>query len=201
MWDSVCLLCQIWHDAVLERCQNKSRIREDLSNTDNGDISLNEGMQAIKKLCSPWADTDHVAVAKSHSASAQLAQEMKKIGCQFIGVVKTSTCKFPVTELNDVQLNKQGKWKSLCHTKEEPGEPDMLAFTWVDGDWRHFVSTFSKLHLTAPIFQCWLCLVEDVTTNAPLEMAPLSIHIPNCAKFTVNLAARQTTMIACNVMD
>ena len=162
----------------------KSRIREKMlpALTINGDIGLNEGTWVVKELCFPWANTNHVAVANSCFASVQMTQKMKKIGHQFIGVVKTSTCKFPMTELSEVHLNKQGKWKSLHCKNEEPKELDIKAFVWVDRDRRHFVSTCSNLRPAVPIVHCWLHQVEDVTTNVPPELVSLSISIPDCAK-------------------
>ena len=47
----------------------KSRVRKDASNTDDGDIGLNEGTWTIKELCSSWANTNRVAVTNSHFAS------------------------------------------------------------------------------------------------------------------------------------
>ena len=121
------------------------------------ETQLNEGTKVCKELCLPWANSDRVVVADSYFASVQTAQEMKRVGLRFIGVVKTATKKFPMHQLQSCQLNKRGDHKSLHFgrtTENTMGMVcDMMAFTWVDRDRRNFIATCSNLRPAEPIFR------------------------------------------------
>ena len=55
---------------------------------------LLHGTQVLKGLVLPWANSDRVVCAESYFASVGAAEELKRIGLWFIGVVKTATRRY-----------------------------------------------------------------------------------------------------------
>ena len=56
---------------------------------------LLHGTQVLKGLVLPWANSDRVVCTDSYFASVGAAEELKRIGLRFIGVIKTATRQYP----------------------------------------------------------------------------------------------------------
>ena len=65
---------------------------------------LIHGCLVLKELVKPWYNSQHIVCADSYFASVSTAEEMGRLGLQFIGVVKTASKRFPVTYLSQLEF-------------------------------------------------------------------------------------------------
>ncbi|KAG7341012.1 transposase IS4 [Nitzschia inconspicua] len=108
------------------------------------DDGLTLGARVAKYLVESWARTDRFVCGDSFFASVATAKELKSMGLRFIGVVKTASSHYPMTWLSSVELSNRGDHKGLVHLDND-GNPDMMAFVWVDRERRYFISNCSSL--------------------------------------------------------
>ncbi|KAG7343000.1 transposase IS4 [Nitzschia inconspicua] len=108
------------------------------------DDGLTLGTRVAKYLVEPWARTDRIVCGDSFFASVATAKELKSMGLRFIGVVKNASSHYPMTWLSSLELSNRGDHKGLVHLDND-GNPDMMAFVWVDRERRYFISTCSSL--------------------------------------------------------
>ena len=101
------------------------------------------GTAVLRRLVEPWAGTQRIVCADSYFASVEAADEMRKIGLKFIGVVKTASTKFPIRYLSGLEIDGRGKWNTLVR-KDDTGNQDMMAVVWVDRNRRYFVANTSS---------------------------------------------------------
>lgn len=146
------------------------------------DPTINHGTYVLKKLISPWANTQRCVFADSYFASVQTAQELFKMGMRFTGVVKTATRGFPYAHLSSLQFGGKGEWRGLHHKGNGTlQDPDLTAFAWVDRDRRYFISTHSNLREAVPLQRTrWRQLNPD-TNEEPVRQT-ISIKQPQCSK-------------------
>lgn len=104
------------------------------------------GTQVMLYLLEPWFfNTTRIVCGDSFFASYASAQALLARNLRFIGVVKTATQKFPNQFLSTVVLNNRGDTKGLYSKDAETGQPQYMAFVWVDRDRRYFISTVDNL--------------------------------------------------------
>ena len=80
---------------------------------------LLHGTQVLKVLVLPWANSDRVVCAESYFASVGAAEELKRIGLRFIGVVKTATRRYPHNALSRIELQQHGDFKGLTSSTND----------------------------------------------------------------------------------
>ncbi|KAG7351598.1 transposase IS4 [Nitzschia inconspicua] len=108
------------------------------------DDELTLGAKVAKYLVESWARTDRFVCGNSFFASVATAKELKPVGLRFIGVVKTASSHYSMTWLSSVEQSNRGDHKGLVHLDND-GNPDMMAFVWVDRERRYSISNCSSL--------------------------------------------------------
>ena len=150
-------------------------------NEDDVDHDLNHGTVVLVELVAPWLHSNRIVCADSFFASVQTALELLRQGTRFIGVVKTATKKFPMRYLTGLELENRGDQRGLV-TETEEGQPELLAFVWMDRDRRYFISTASSLEQGNAAIRTRWRQVEDVATNEEPERLELIIPQPKVAE-------------------
>jgi hypothetical protein len=106
------------------------------------------GAAILKLLVLPWARRDRIVCADASFALVGALQELKLIGLDVIGVVKTATQHFPQFYLSHLEMTDQGNRRELKakDENEETGEdlPCTLAFCWMDHR-PYFITSASSL--------------------------------------------------------
>ncbi|KAG7352288.1 transposase IS4 [Nitzschia inconspicua] len=108
------------------------------------DDGLTLGTRVAKYLVEQWARTDRIVCGDSFFASVATAKELKSMGLRFIGVVKNASSHYSMTWFSSLELSNRGDHKGLVHLDTD-GNPDMMAFVWVDRERRYFISNCSSL--------------------------------------------------------
>ena len=169
----------------------KSSREEATLNEDNeieGNQNLNHGTKVLKSLVEPWIRSDRIVCADSYFASVNAVEELTNMGLRFIGVVKNATKKFPMSFLSTYELQTRGDWKGLV-TKNEDGNPSMIAFVWMDRERRYFITNTSCLLSGAPyIRQRWRQIGDD--ENGDPTLVELSIPQPAAAEIYYTAVAK-----------
>ena len=153
---------------------------------ENGEVLLH-GIQVLKDLVMPWANTDRIVCADSYFASVGAALELKRIGLRFIGVVKTATRRYPMKALSEIELVDRGDFRGLVSVGD--GSNSLLAFVWMDRDRRYFISTTSSLANGVPYSRERWRQVDVTTPNAPPERVELTIPQPKAAEIYYSTCA------------
>lgn len=120
------------------------------SDNDN-ETTLLHGTQVVKQLVRPWLNSNRIICADSAFASVGCANELKRLGMRFIGVVKTATKQFPMKWLSEVELSNRGDRKGLVARNADGGDVNLLAFVWMDRDRRYFITNTSSLGEGTPV--------------------------------------------------
>jgi hypothetical protein len=197
--------CEIQNEAdgrsgiMIRLCLVKSSDDYD-DNHDNEVDGLPHGTKVLKSLVEPWSHSDRIVCADSYFASVKTAEEMRKIGLHFIGVVKTAKKCFPMEYLSTQELQNRGDRIGLV-TKDAKNKPTMLAFVWVDRDRRYFIATTSSLEAGQPYSRFrWQQLGQDPNAepeNIEVEVPqPLAseIYYDVCATIDQHNRHRQDTL-------
>lgn len=85
------------------------------------------GTMILKYLVQPWTMSDRIVCADSYFASVVAAEELMRVGLQFIGVIKTATRRYPMNYLSNKELHQQGDQSGLV-TRDSSGCASMLSF-------------------------------------------------------------------------
>jgi Transposase IS4 len=75
--------------------------------------NLNNGMEVLMELVSPWYGYHRLVFADSYFSSLQTALKRKERGLKYIGVVKTATHIYPIALLGRHQLQDRGEHYGL----------------------------------------------------------------------------------------
>ena len=150
------------------------------------ETKLLHGTQVLKGLVLPWENSDRVVCADSYFASVGAAEELKRIGLRFIGVVKTATRRYPQNSLSRIELQQRKDFKGLTSSTNDGAT--LLAFVWMDQERRYFIATGSSLANGTPYFRT-RCGNFDVTPNADAECVYLVIPQPKAAEVYYNSCA------------
>jgi hypothetical protein len=138
------------------------------------------GTKVLKSLVDKWAYTDRIVCADSYFASVSCADEMRRIGLKFIGVVKTATKKFPKPWLSAYEMVNRGERKGLI-VKDDSGRAILMAYVWMDRDRRYFITNTSSLSEGRPyIRQRWRQV--DQEPNAEPELVDLVVSQPKACE-------------------
>ena len=135
----------------------------------------------LRELVLPWIHTDRIVCADSYFASVPAAKLLSRHGMRFIGVVKTSTRKYPMRYLASVELNHRGDRKGLVSNGQQVGDPSMLAFVWMDRQRRYFIATASSLEAGTP-YKRWRWRQVDTLPNADPTNVELLVPQPKAAE-------------------
>ena len=111
----------------------------------------------------------------SYFASVGAAEDLKRIGLRFIGVIKTATRRYPQNSLSRIELQQRGDFKGLTSSTNDGGT--LLAFVWMDRERRNFIATGSSLVNGTPNSRTRWRQV-DMTPNADAERVYLVIPQP-----------------------
>ena len=74
--------------------------------------------KVLKELISPWSGYGHLVCADLYIASVQPAEVLHQEGLKFIGVVKTTTKKYPMKYFQAIELQKRGDRIGLVRRKK-----------------------------------------------------------------------------------
>jgi hypothetical protein len=96
-----------------------------------------------------------------------------KAGLRFIGVVKTATRRYPMSELSRIEFGSRGDSVGII-SLNVAREPLIMAFPWVDLDRRYFVSTCSSLAPGTPYTRKRMRQVS-MEPNASPEVVELTV--------------------------
>ena len=94
---------------------------------EEGPDGLNHGTLVLKELVLPWLMKDRVVCADSYFATVQSAEELRKMGLRFTGVVKIATKRFPMKALAEKELRTRGDRYGLV-TMDAYKKESLLAF-------------------------------------------------------------------------
>ena len=164
------------------------------------DSGLLHGTVVLKELVRPYFYTDRIVCADSYFASVGCAQEMRRCGLRFIGVVKTATKKYPMQYLTGIELHNRGDRHGLL-ALDESGMPTLLAYVWMDRDRRYFITNTSSLEAGAPYERVRWRQISD-EANAEPERVELTVPQPvaceiyysTCGKVDHHNRHRQDTL-------
>jgi Transposase IS4 len=117
--------------------------------SENATVQLDErdlphGTVVLKDLVYPCSLSDRMFCADSYFALVSAAEELRKMGLRFIGVVKNATRRFPMKALGHMELEKREDCRGLVHLDAD-NTPSMLAFVWMDRERRYFIASCSSL--------------------------------------------------------
>uniref|UniRef100_A0A7S1V4R2 PiggyBac transposable element-derived protein domain-containing protein n=1 Tax=Grammatophora oceanica TaxID=210454 RepID=A0A7S1V4R2_9STRA len=172
---------------------------EEATHAEENQEGLIHGCLILKGLIMPWAHTNRIVCADSCFASVSTAQEMKRLGLRFVGVVKTATKKYPMSYLGSVELQQRDDRHAL--TTVDSDGTRLLAFVWMDRDRRYFISSASSMEPGSDnVRQRWRQI--DNTPNAEPERVELRIPQPKgceiycntCGKLDQHNRSRQSTL-------
>jgi Transposase IS4 len=139
--------------------------------------SFSHGCKVLLELVRHWANTDRVVVADSYFALVQTVLRLKEIGLRFIGTVKTVHKGFPLQYLSRVELDGgKGDFRALMHKDDESGT-SIMAITWIDMDYKFFVSTCSTASPGKDIVR-YRWRQVDKTPNADPERVQIQVPQP-----------------------
>ena len=153
---------------------------------ENGKVLLH-GIQVLKDLVMPWANTDRIVCADSYFASVNVALELKRIGLRFTGVVKTATRRYPMKALSEIELVDHDDFRGLVSVGY--GRNSLLAFFWMDRDRCYFISTTSSLENGVPYTRERWRQVDVTTSDVPPERVKLTIPQPKAAEIYYSTCA------------
>jgi hypothetical protein len=154
-----------------------------------GEDGLLHGTVILKRLLEPWAGQgDRVVCANSYFASVGAAEELEKMGLGFIGVVKTTTRRFPQAHLSAIETSVACTRKMPTETRMQwhsfgwiEGDLNAMAFVWMDGDRCYFIATRSTLD-QGEYYARTRWRQVDHTENADAERVDLKIPQPLAAE-------------------
>jgi hypothetical protein len=155
----------------------KTAAASELPEAQNG---LPHGGQVLMSLVMPWALSGRVICGDSFFASVSAAMALKHIGLRFIGVVKTSSRKFPLAYLSSREMVNRGDRVGVEACGDD-GATRLLAFVWMDRDRRYFISTASSI-ANGSEFVRHRWRQVDPTPNADPERVELRVPQPKAAE-------------------
>ena len=100
-----------------------------------------------------------------------------RLGMRFIGVVKTTSKKFPMSYLQALEFDKRGEWKGLRNATTS-----MYAFVWVDRNIRYFITNTSYLSLGTPCTRVQKRQVAPIESQEPPVRVEFTINQPKTAE-------------------
>jgi Transposase IS4 len=149
---------------------------------------LLHGTQVLKELVQPWSMSDRCVCADSYFASVGAVEELQRMRMRFIGVVKTSTRRFPMDYLSNLRFYNHGDRHGVV-TKDADGNPIMLAFVWVDRERRYFIASAGSLAEGEPYHRNrWRQVSEE--PNAEPERVELTVPQPRAAEIYYKVCAK-----------
>jgi Transposase IS4 len=178
--------CEIQNSAcgrsgIMLRLKIVKTAREERANADNDNSDgLLHGTIVLKELIDPWFFSERLVCADSYFASVGAAEELRKFGMRFIGVVKTATRRYPMAYLSGIELQQRGDRKGLI-AKDNEGKPNLLAFVWMDRARRYFIASGSSLAEGMPyIRDRWRQVSNEI--NADPTRVQLTVPQPKAAE-------------------
>jgi hypothetical protein len=152
------------------------------------DERILHGTKIIKELVKPWSYTDRMVCADSYFASVGAADALKLLKFRFIGVVKTATRHFPMSYLNTLVLNDRGDRQGVVR-RDINGQPDLMAFVWMDRDRRYFICSGGSLAEGAPyVRHRWRQVDQEL--NAEPERVELVVTQPKAAEIYYSVCGK-----------
>ncbi|KAG7366471.1 transposase IS4 [Nitzschia inconspicua] len=112
---------------------------EESTTTQVHNESLLHGTAQLKFLVSSWRLSGRIVCADSYFASVGAAEELKRNGLKFIGVVKIATKKYPMANLQALELQGRGDRRGSV-ARDAEGNPSLIACVWMDRERRYFIS-------------------------------------------------------------
>ena len=149
---------------------------------------LTHGCIVLKDLVRPWFNTQRVVCADSYFSSVSTAEEMGRLGMQFIGVVKTASKRFPQSYLSTLVFQERGNWSGVHHRTETGHE--MYAFVWVDRERRYFITNTSSLAHGTPYSRVRMRQIAPVESQLPPERMEYTIQQPKAAEIYYGTCAK-----------
>ena len=144
------------------------------------EIGLLHGTRILLFLVSPWNYSFRTVVGDSYFASVGAAEQLELVKLGFIGVVKTSSRRFPMKYLSNIEFNDRGETQGVV-AKNVNGRATMMAFVWMDRQRRYFIATSSSLQQGLPYLRRRWRQVDE-TINADAELVQLSVPQPKAAE-------------------
>lgn len=140
--------CEIQNSAcgksgIMLRLKLVTTAEDEASLRDVSSAHLPHGTIVLQQLVSPWSGTNRIVCADSYFASVTAAETLKSMGLKFIGVVKTSTKKYPMATLASLPVTNRGDQISYVNRNSD-GTLNMMALLWVDRERRYFICTASS---------------------------------------------------------
>ncbi len=150
--------------------------------------SLLHGTKVLKELIQPWAMSDRCICADSYFASVKAVEELQRMRLKFIGVIKTSTRRYPMQYLSHLHFHNRGDRHGVV-AKDADGNPTMMAFVWVDRERRYFIASAGSLAEGEPYHRNrWRQVSEE--PNAEPERVELTVPQPRAAEMYYKTCAR-----------
>lgn len=150
--------------------------------------SLLHGTRVLKELVQPWAMSDRCICADSYFASVKAVEELHRMRLKFIGVIKTSTRHYPMQYLSHLTFHNRGDRHGVV-SRDPDGNPNMMAFVWVDRERRYFIASAGSLAEGEPYHRNrWRQIAEE--PNAEPERVELTVPQPRAAEMYYRTCAR-----------
>lgn len=83
------------------------------------------GSIVLKRLVQPWAQFGRIFCVDSYFSSVQAAETLKKIGLNYIGLVKNATKRFPKKDLSEHVFSNRGQHTTYVYKKNN--EIDLMS--------------------------------------------------------------------------
>jgi Transposase IS4 len=169
--------------------EEREQDREREGAAEDESTGLPHGAVVLCDLVSPWYHSNRLVCADSYFSSVAAAQELKRNGLRYIGVVKTATKKFPMEFLKSrILLGGRGERYGLV-ANDSDGQPSLLSFVWVDRERRYFIATAGSL---APGADCvrYRWRQEDKTPDAEPVRKAVAVPQPRAAEMYYSCCAK-----------
>ena len=136
------------------------------------------GAEVSIDRASPWANTKRLVCADSYFASVPAADLLYKNGLKFVGPVKTSTKKFPITNLVAIELEERGDISCLVRRRDADIDLDLVSFVSMDRERRNFVASGSSMAPGNPQERERWRQVDKDDPNAEADKVELKVAQP-----------------------
>ena len=129
--------------SIVKSAKNEEEQQDDEENPPHG-------KKLLKELVMPWANIDRIVCTDSYFSSVPAAEEFLKHGLRFIVVIKTTTRKFTMAYLSNIEFQNWGGMSGFLTRPVDRTEPVLGAFVWMDRNRPYFIFTGESMDKWRP---------------------------------------------------
>lgn len=178
-----------WNYVGTQGCKKKTYDHLDCNENTDPEKYISHGVNIMNQLLVPWKNSNRLVCADSYYSSVHAAEEFHANGFKFIGVVKTSTKKYPMKYLKQIELSVRGERFGLVRKKKYEHECDLLSFVWVDKNRKYFICYGSSMCEGQPFQRTRCRQVDPVDQNFEPEYMNFTVAQPKACEVYYTVCA------------